>query len=91
MKRILIILLFCVNGWGLTVDELVKLEKTLEAEPNAPMAPSSFIKECYDLVALESNPRYVKFLSQLLDMAQTRDSEEVSKYLNVVKIILKSE
>ena len=91
MKRLFIIFFFCVNSWGLTVDELVRLEKTLATEPMAPIAPSSFIKECYDLVAMESNPRYVKFLSQLLDMAQSKGSEEVSSYLSVVKNILKSE
>ena len=88
MKRLLIIFFFCANSWGLTVEQLVKLEKTLG---NEIIAPSVFLQECYDLVALESNPRYVKFLSQLLDIAQNKDSEEVSRYLNSFKNIMKSE
>ena len=84
----MVILLFSANSWGLTLDELVQLEKTLG---NEPMAPSSFVEECYHLVTLEDNPRYVKFLSQLLDIAQSKDSDEVMSYLKFVKNILKSE
>ena len=88
MKKTIIILLFTLNGWGLALDELGELEKALGKEA---FASPSFIKECYDLVSLEENPRHVKLLSGLLDMAQSKDSEEIANYINFIKSVLKSE
>lgn len=86
-NKIILLLMICLNSYGLTLEELLNLEKQLG---NEPMAPSSFIKECYDLVSREQNPRHVKFLSTLLETAQNKDSEEVLKLLKGYEPVLKS-
>ena len=85
MKRLLCILFFCVNSWGLTSGELTKLERYLG---NEPLAPWTFVEGCYDLLILEENPRNVEYLYQLFDIAQRRDSEEVLSYLKGIKNFL---
>ena len=88
MKKTIIILLFTLKGWGLTLDELGELEKSLGTEP---LVSPGFVAECYELVSQEDNPRHVKLLSGLLVMAQHKDSEEILNYLHFIRSVLKSE
>ena len=80
--------LISLNGWPVTLDEMIKLEKQLGDDA---IVPSSFTKECYSLVSKEENPRHVKMLEKILDAAQTKDRDEVFKILKDFESVLKSE
>lgn len=88
MKKIILVFFFCLNSWGLTIEELISLEKELG---DSIIIPTSFQQACYNLVAKEDNPHHVKILSTLMDTAQKKDRDEVLKLLKDYETLLKIE
>ena len=88
MKKLLLFLILSANVWGLTLEELMQLEKNLG---DAPIAPTSFLQQCYDLVAKEDNPRHLRMLSTIMDKAQKVDSDELLILMKGYEGVLKNE
>ena len=88
MKKLLLLFFLSANVWGLTLEELMQLENHLK---DTPMAPTSFLQQCYDLVAKEENPRHLKILSSILDKAQKVDSDELMILMKGYEGVLKND
>ena len=88
MRTLFLFLMISINALALTSDELAKLERKLG---DGPLIPDDFIQECYRMIAKEENARHLKYLSILLDKAQSTDKDEVLKLLKSYEIILKTE
>ena len=88
MKKLFLMLIISMNALALTSDELVKLERKLG---DGPLISDDFIHECYTMIAKEENARHLKYLSILLDKAQSTDKDEVLKLLKSYEVILKTE
>lgn len=88
MKKTIFFMMISLNSWALTLDELIKLEQKFD---NTPMAPTSFIQECHDLVSREGNPRHIQMLSKILEIAKNNDKDAVKTLLKEYESVLRSE